>query len=89
MTQLERLSVDRADVIWIAIDNGEGISRENLTRIFAHGFTAKKDGHGFGLHSAALSAKEMGETLTVHSESLNHGATFMLELPLKPAEVLR
>src|SRR4029079_2892234 len=36
------------------IDNGIGIQSENLTRIFAHGFTTKESGHGFGLHSGAL-----------------------------------
>ena len=64
------------------IDNGIGIPLENLTRIFAHGFTTKKDGHGFGLHSGVLSAKEMGGTLNVHSEGVGKGATFTLELPL-------
>ena len=29
-------------------DNGIGISAENLSRIFNHGFTTRKDGHGFG-----------------------------------------
>lgn len=62
-------------------DNGIGIAPENLTRIFAHGFTTKKDGHGFGLHSGALAAQEMGGRLTVHSDGPNTGATFTLELP--------
>jgi|GEM_PF-1256108 len=62
-------------------DNGVGISPENLTRIFAHGFTTKKTGHGFGLHSSALAATECGGTLTVHSDGLGTGATFTLELP--------
>ena len=44
-------------------DNGIGIPAENLTRIFNHGFTTKKDGHGFGLHSGANAAKEMGGSL--------------------------
>ena len=30
-------------------DNGVGIPPENLNRIFNHGFTTKKEGHGFGL----------------------------------------
>jgi C4-dicarboxylate-specific signal transduction histidine kinase len=63
-------------------DNGVGISPENLTRIFAHGFTTKKDGHGFGLHSGVLAAQEMGGQLTVHSAGPGAGATFTLELPL-------
>ena len=63
-------------------DNGVGIAPENLNRIFAHGFTTKKDGHGFGLHSSALAAKEMGGTLHAHSVGLGCGARFTLELPV-------
>jgi PAS domain S-box-containing protein len=64
-------------------DNGVGIERENLSRIFTHGFTTKAGGHGFGLHGSALAAREMGGCLTVHSDGPGHGATFTLELPLK------
>ncbi len=62
-------------------DTGVGIPAENLTRIFAHGFTTKANGHGFGLHSSANAAREMKGSLTVHSEGRGHGATFVLELP--------
>jgi PAS domain S-box-containing protein len=65
-------------------DNGVGIPSKNLARIFAHGFTTKKDGHGFGLHSSALAAKEMGGSLTVHSDGPGQGAVFTLELPCPP-----
>ncbi len=41
-------------------DNGVGIPPENLTRIFSHGFTTREHGHGFGLHSSALAAREYG-----------------------------
>jgi signal transduction histidine kinase len=64
-------------------DSGEGIPAENLTRIFGHGFTTKKDGHGFGLHSCALAARLMGGTLAVASDGAGRGATFTLELPLQ------
>jgi signal transduction histidine kinase len=67
----------------LVADNGIGILSENLSRIFAHGFTTKKSGHGFGLHSGALAAREMGGSLTVQSNGLNLGSTFTLELPLK------
>jgi signal transduction histidine kinase len=62
-------------------DNGVGIPPENMARIFNHGFTTKKDGHGFGLHSGANAAKEMGGSLTAHSDGPGKGATFTLELP--------
>jgi sensor histidine kinase regulating citrate/malate metabolism len=55
-----------------------------LTKIFTHGFTTRKTGHGFGLHSGALAATEMGGSLAVHSNGLGMGATFTLELPLHP-----
>jgi PAS domain S-box-containing protein len=63
-------------------DNGTGIPPENLARIFQHGFTTKKDGHGFGLHSSANAAREMGGNLTAHSDGPDTGATFILELPV-------
>ena len=63
-------------------DNGNGITPEHLTRIFFHGFTTRKEGHGFGLHSCALAAQEMGGSLTVHSDGAGQGATFILEIPL-------
>jgi len=67
------------------MDNGIGIPPENLTRIFNHGFTTRQGGHGFGLHSGALAAKEMGGSLTVHSDGPGQGAVFTLELPLPAA----
>ncbi len=63
------------------IDNGAGIAPENLTRIFQHGFTTKKDGHGFGLHSGALAAREMGGKLIAESDGIDRGAVFTLVLP--------
>jgi C4-dicarboxylate-specific signal transduction histidine kinase len=67
-------------------DNGMGIAPENLARIFSHGFTTKKEGHGFGLHGAANAAREMGGRLSAASAGLNCGATFTLDLPFLPAQ---
>ena len=67
------------------MDNGLGIPQENLVRIFSHGFTTKEDGHGFGLHSGANAAKEMGGSLDVQSDGTGTGATFILELPDREA----
>lgn len=64
-------------------DDGVGVAKEDLVRIFQHGFTTKKNGRGFGLHSAALAAKEMGGAINVDSEGVGMGATFTLELPMK------
>ncbi|MCA9139251.1 MAG: GHKL domain-containing protein [Planctomycetales bacterium] len=62
-------------------DNGVGIANENLTKIFSHGFTTKQDGHGFGLHSCALAAQQMGGRLSAESRGEGHGATFRLVIP--------
>jgi PAS domain S-box-containing protein len=73
---------------WIKVsvaDNGIGIPEQNMMRIFKHGFTTKKDGHGFGLHSCALAAKELGGTLNAQSDGDGFGAVFTLELPMLPA----
>ncbi len=63
-------------------DNGVGIAPDHLTQVFNHGFTTKKDGHGFGLHSGANAAKEMGGSLVARSDGIGKGAEFTLELPV-------
>ena len=78
-----RVASDENCVRIAVTDNGVGIPQENLTRIFNHGFTTRTAGHGFGLHSGALAARELGGSLTAHSEGPDRGATFTLELPLR------
>ena len=63
-------------------DDGEGIPPENMARIFTHGFTTRKEGHGFGLHSCALAAVEMNGQLSAHSDGPGLGAVFTLTIPL-------
>jgi signal transduction histidine kinase len=67
-------------------DNGVGIAPENLVKIFSHGFTTKKEGHGFGLHSCALAARDMGGSLSAESDGRGRGATFTLDLPIARAK---
>ena len=74
-------------VCMVIEDNGTGIPEENLTRIFSHGFTTRKGGHGFGLHSAALAAQQMHGNLTAMSKGIGCGSTFTLELPITRKEV--
>ena len=74
--------VETGDKMTIAIvDTGIGIEPGNLSKIFQHGFTTRKSGHGFGLHDCCLTAKELGATLKCHSEGYGLGASFTLELP--------
>jgi len=79
-----RISASTVGVRIAVQDNGVGIAPENLTRIFNHGFTTKKDGHGFGLHSGALTAREIGGDLRAESMGLGRGAVFTLDLPFAP-----
>ncbi len=81
---LDRPSEDR--VVLEVRDNGVGIEPELLTRIFQHGFTTREDGHGFGLHSSALAAQDLGGSLEAHSEGPGRGATFKLVLPYIPTQ---
>ncbi len=67
-------------------DNGIGIPNQNLTRIFEHGFTTKEKGHGFGLHSTALSINELNGSIVVNSDGEGQGAVFSIELPYKTQE---
>jgi C4-dicarboxylate-specific signal transduction histidine kinase len=83
--RLRLVSLASGRVQFIISDNGVGIPSENLNRIFSLGFTTRRDGHGFGLHTGALAARELGGSLAVHSAGPGCGATFTLELPAAPA----
>jgi C4-dicarboxylate-specific signal transduction histidine kinase len=63
-------------------DNGCGIPPTDLAKVFHHGFTTKKNGHGFGLHVSANAATELGGRLVAASEGQGRGATFLLDIPL-------
>lgn len=72
------------DTQWIEIkvtDTGNGIEPVNLKHLFEYGFTTRKTGHGFGLHHSINAARELGGTLTAHSDGAGCGATFILRLP--------
>jgi C4-dicarboxylate-specific signal transduction histidine kinase len=85
-----RMESPSAGCVHISVqDNGMGIAPEMRTRIFQHGFTTRQEGHGFGLHSSALAAQELGGSLTVHSDGPKRGATFTLELPYHPMQETR
>jgi PAS domain S-box-containing protein len=78
-----RVTSDERSAQIAVIDNGVGIPAENITRIFNHGFTTRVNGHGFGLHSGALAAKEIGGSIHVESAGRGQGAKFILEIPYK------
>ncbi len=78
------LRIQRRNVETVAIevqDSGMGISADVLRRLFEFGFTTKKDGHGFGLHTSAILAKELSGDLVAFSDGPGSGARFVLSLP--------
>jgi len=80
-----RVAAEAGRRVAIAVhDSGAGIAPDNMLKIFQHGFTTKRDGHGFGLHSCVLAAREMAGDLTAASGGLGRGATFTLLLPSAP-----
>lgn len=84
---LDVLSVGEADRLrFVVADNGIGIAPQHLAKVFAFGFTTRAEGHGFGLHSAANAARQMGGALTAHSDGEGQGATFTLEIPTTCAQ---
>ncbi|MCF6180393.1 MAG: ATP-binding protein, partial [Geopsychrobacter sp.] len=60
-------------------DNGPGIPKENLERIFNPFFTTKQEGTGLGLAITCRIIENSGGRINVESEA-GQGATFMLKL---------
>jgi ligand-binding sensor domain-containing protein/C4-dicarboxylate-specific signal transduction histidine kinase len=71
----------RKNVLLSVSDNGVGICEETMHSLFTQGFTRMKGGHGFGLHSGAISATNLGGRLVAASDGLGKGATFTLSIP--------
>ena len=67
-------------------DTGRGISPDCMSALFTYGFTTKRKGNGFGLHSSALAMSALGGSIRVRSEGIGKGATFEVEFPLQSAE---
>jgi two-component system phosphate regulon sensor histidine kinase PhoR len=72
------------------IDNGPGIAREHLSRIFERFYRVDKarsrdlGGTGLGLSIVKHLAESIGAAVSVHSEP-GQGATFTVTLPPRPA----
>ncbi|MDR4481113.1 MAG: ATP-binding protein [Nitrospira sp.] len=82
-----QLPADRRGLVRLEVsDTGSGIKAEHISRLFAQGFTTRNAGHGLGLHSAAISAKNLGGAILAQSAGEGRGATFTLDLPLTVAE---
>ena len=80
-----RVTLDQGDdhLTIRVTDTGDGIPEDRLSRIFEQGYTTRTGGSGYGLHTSALAAADLGGTLTAHSEGPGQGATFTLTLPAR------
>jgi signal transduction histidine kinase len=86
LTLRVRRQGEKAAVIEVQ-DSGVGIEPNAMQRLFEFGFTTRKDGHGFGLHTSAILAKELGGELAGYSDGPGCGARFVLQLPTAAVEM--
>jgi len=77
-----RIKEHKENVLFSIEDNGIGITKDDLARVFEFGFKKRIGGHGYGLHHSAIAAKELGGELVGQSDGLNMGATFTLTIPI-------
>ena len=61
-------------------DNGIGLAPEDMDKIFAAGFTTKKQGSGLGLHSSANFVISSGGRIRPFSEGKGKGTTIRIML---------
>jgi signal transduction histidine kinase len=80
-----RVTHDAGWLVLAVTDDGGGIAPEARDRMFNAGFTTKAKGHGYGLHSSALSAEQLGGTLRCASAGIGRGARFCLRIPIEIA----
>jgi len=77
-----------ADQLRIAVaDTGVGFAVDDGPRLFQAGFTTKPHGHGYGLHSSAIAAQQLGGTLRCTSPGQGRGAKFSLQIPIVAKEL--
>lgn len=71
----------------IFADNGIGIEKENLSKIFEMFYraTVQSDGSGIGLYIVKNAVEKLGGSISVHSE-IGIGTTFTIILPNRSAE---
>jgi signal transduction histidine kinase len=73
----------KKNIFIIIQDNGLGISREHLPKIFDFMFSTKPTGSGLGLSIAKKIISDHHGEITVKSE-VNKGTVFKIRVPLSP-----
>lgn len=80
----ESLPLQPGNYVKISVsDQGPGIPRKDLSKIFDPYFTTKENGSGLGLSVVYSVVRNHGGHLTVHSQQ-GTGATFSVYLPASP-----
>lgn len=74
-----RLYKDETGKYLCITDNGRGIPKASLDRLFEYGFSTKEGRYGYGLYSCAAYMADMGGSISAESEGINKGASFILK----------
>ena len=77
-----RLEREGNHALAVVEDTGVGMSPDVLSRLWRFGYTTKSNGQGFDLHNSANAAREIGATITAHSDGPNEGSRFIIRLPI-------
>ena len=67
-------------------DSGVGFEQEAQKKLFTYGYTTKKTGSGFGLHSCANFLIAYHGSIEAKSEGSGKGAEFIINLPVRHEE---
>ncbi len=70
----------RDQVIIRISDTGLGMTENVLKNLFAHGFTTKTRGNGFGLHFCRQVLKQAGGSITAESSGPGKGSSFTITI---------
>lgn len=82
---ITKFNEDTKSMEVLIIDNGKGISQENLDKLGTPFFTTKKYGTGLGLSICYRMIEELGGYISVKS-TLGEGTTFIISLPIYEEE---
>lgn len=72
--------IDETGIEIEVADTGHGFDEDVRRKLFAHGFTTKPNGNGFGLHYCANAVQGSGGHITAESPGPGLGATFRVRL---------
>ena len=75
------ISQVKGNILITLSDSGNGISKENLSKIFNLYFTTKSEGSGIGLSIIQRIITEHNGIISVDSK-LNVGTTFNIKIPV-------